>query len=192
MPMSISLGRKSIDQLKGTLGGDLSFFDNDAIMKAVDKGLRKQLGWFGGYVRRAARNSLKTQVGASRPGSPPFSHTGVLKNFIFYTYDSKTQTVIIGPAATTQKNARSYGNYKTIPETLEYGGMLRVREHQLRSGKWIRTDMRFRLNGGDYRSAIGKLQRQRLLNIEARPFMQPVFKRSLIQFRKRLVNFVKK
>lgn len=192
MPMSSSLGRKSIDQLKGTFGGDLSFFDRDAIMKAVDKGLRKQLGWLGGYVRRAAKNSLKTQEGSSKPGSPPFSHTGVLKNFIFYTYDFKTQTVIIGPAATTQKNARSYGNYKTIPETLEYGGMIRVREHQLRSGKWIRTDMRFRLNAGHYRSAIGKPQRQRLLNIEARPFMQPVFKRSLIKFRKRLVNFVKK
>ena len=194
MPMksSSSLGRSSVDQFKGTFGGGLSFFDTDAVMKAVDKGIRKELNWFGAYVRRSARNSIKTNRGISKPGSPPFGHTGILKGFILYAYEFKTQTVIIGPAKTNQRNSWGYGGEKTIPETLEYGGNIRVREHLLKSGEWVRTDMRFRINDHHYRSGVGKPSRQRLATIQARPFMDPAFKRSLIAFRKRLQGFVTK
>ena len=194
MPIGASsgFGRSSLDQMKGTFGGDLSFFDRDAIMKAVDKGIRKQLGWFGGYVRRAARNSIKDNLGYSKPGSPPFSHTGLLKNFIFYVYNYKTQEVIIGPAKTNQRNAWGYGGKKTIPETLEYGGMIRVREHQLKNGQWVRTDLRYRVNATHYRSGVGRQSRQRLAFIEARPYMGPAFLRSLPKFRERLKGFVTK
>src|SRR5690606_17947878 len=51
----------------------------------------------------------------SRPGEPPKSHTGLLKRFIFFSYDPQADSVVIGPTKLNQKSA-------DVLAALEYGG----------------------------------------------------------------------
>ena len=97
------------------------FFDAPAIMSAVDRAAQRILSRFGSFVRRTARQSIrrprKKRVGelsrsekikfretgkrplaSSKPGQPPRSPTGKLKNTILYWYDAVEQSVTIGPA----------------------------------------------------------------------------------------------
>ena len=106
------------------------FFDAKAVTSRVDSATRKVLSKFGAFVRRTAKNSIKKapfvsrkprgkertdlRRKSSRPGNPPFSQTGTLKKFIFFSYDATAKGVVIGPAAVKPR--------PTAPETLERGG----------------------------------------------------------------------
>jgi hypothetical protein len=184
-----SLARASADSLKG------SFFDRDAVLKAMDKAAAQKLSRHGAFVRRRAQTSIRYRIQPSVPGHPPSGHktmmrtktnkrTGIskrqevspLREFIFFAYMAKEKAVMIGPAKTNQKNAEGSGG-KTIPEVLEYGGQVRLQEHlhTWRDGRqtWERTDLRFRVSAQSYRSAVGKQRRERVTNHPARPFMHP-------------------
>lgn len=91
------------------------FFDRQAVMTAMDKAVIKNLNKFGGYVRRAAQNSIVHKGGYSQPGHAPHSHTDVLKRNIFYYADLSNQSVIIGPVKLGKK-------YSDVLPILEYGG----------------------------------------------------------------------
>ena len=91
------------------------FFDRKAVTSALDKATRKVLSTFGALVRKTARWSIRKRKRASLPGQPPSSHTGLLKRFLFYSYDDSRRSVVIGPAKLNAKNTGA-------PEVLEYGG----------------------------------------------------------------------
>lgn len=96
------------------------FFDTKAVTRAVDKATRRNMGQFGGYVRKVARNSMKRKEGAAAPGNPPHAHRGTLKGLLFYSYDPQSQAVIIGPEYFPSKgNAARV--MTTVPEALENG-----------------------------------------------------------------------
>jgi len=97
-----------IDQAKGL------FFDAPKVVRAVDRATRQVLSKFGAYVRRGAKSSIRKRKRSAAAGSPPSSHTGLLKRFIYFGYDPDKQSVVIGP---TKQNRGS-----SIPETLEHGG----------------------------------------------------------------------
>lgn len=99
------------------------FFDSPKVIRAVDKSTRKVLSKFGAFVRRSARQSIRKRKRTSAPGSPPSSHTGLLKRFIFFGYDPDQKSVVIGPVPLNQRG-------KT-PSTLEYGGRATVRRKQV-------------------------------------------------------------
>lgn len=67
------------------------------------------------YVRRTAMNSIKRggKGKTSRPGAPPVSHTGALKNWIRYAWERHTKTAVVGPVRLKHFRA---------PRALEYGG----------------------------------------------------------------------
>ncbi|GIW81494.1 MAG: hypothetical protein KatS3mg105_3301 [Gemmatales bacterium] len=91
------------------------FFDRKKVIDAVDRATRRNLSKFGAFVRRRARSSIrKRKRGVSSPGNPPFSHTGLLKNFIFFAYQPDRRSVIIGPAKLNKRG--------DIPHILEFGG----------------------------------------------------------------------
>lgn len=92
------------------------FFDKKAVLDKVDVGTRRVLSKFGAFVRRTARSSIRPRKKVSRPGQPPSSHTGLLKRFIFFGYDPRRQSVVIGPVRLSQ-NGRG-----EAPSLLEYGG----------------------------------------------------------------------
>ena len=91
------------------------FFDKETVLRSVDTATRKVLSRFGAFVRTAAKSSIRRRKSASAPGSPPSSHTGLLKKFIFFGYDPDRKSVVIGPEWLNQKNTDA-------PHTLEYGG----------------------------------------------------------------------
>jgi hypothetical protein len=91
------------------------FFDRKKVTDAVDKAARSVLSRAGAFIRTTAKHSIRTRKGISPPGSPPYSHTGLLKRFIFFGYDAARKTVVVGPMRLNQK----VGN---APEALEHGG----------------------------------------------------------------------
>jgi len=110
------------------------FFDRKAVTRKVDADTRRVLSKFGAFVRRTARSSIRKRKGASQPGSPPSSHTGLLKKFIWFGYDPGSRSVVIGPARLSQ-NGRG-----KAPSLLEYGGRTTLQ----RNGKRVRANFRGR------------------------------------------------
>jgi len=113
------------------------FFDTAKVKKAVSSGTRRVLSKFGAYVRTAARSSIRSRKRASEPGQPPSSHTGLLKQFIFFAYDLQRETVVIGPMPLNRK----VGN---APEALEHGGASVVVEGLRRRRRKRRVNIRAR------------------------------------------------
>ena len=99
----------------------LLFFDSKPIVSSVDKASRKVLSRFGAFVRRTARQSIRKRKKSSTPGKPPSSHTGLLKRFIFFGYDRRKMSVVIGPARLTDNNRGA------APSILEFGGTATVK-----------------------------------------------------------------
>ncbi len=95
------------------------FFDRKAVMSKVNTATRKVLSKFGAYVRQSAKSSIRKRKKPSPPGSPPSSHTGLLKKFIFFGYDPRKESVVIGPTRLNRKGRDDPGN---APPLLEYGG----------------------------------------------------------------------
>lgn len=103
-----------------------SFFDRPKVMKSVDHGTRRVLSRFGAYVRTTAKRSIKRppKRSASRtslPGSAPYSHEGSLKRLIYFGFDPRKRSVVIGPVPFKEGEA---------PELLEEGGTAVRRDRQ--------------------------------------------------------------
>ena len=110
------------------------FFDSPKVVRAVDRTTRRVLSKFGALVRRTARSSIRKRKRISEPGSPPSSHSGLLKKFIFFGYDPAKRSVVIGPERLTQRGRGE------APHLLEYGGTGSVQ----RKGKRRRAKVRAR------------------------------------------------
>jgi len=110
------------------------FFDRQAVISKVDAASRKVLSKFGAFVRRSAKSSIRKRKKPAPPGSPPSSHTGLLKKFIFFGYDTDARSVVIGP---TRLNQKGRGE---APPLLEYGGKTTLK----RRGKRKRTTYKAR------------------------------------------------
>jgi len=129
------------------------FFDRAEVIRRIDKGTRRVLSRFGAFVRRTARQSIRKRKRASKPGQPPSSHTGLLKQFIFFGYDARQRSVVIGPEKLKGPVSEK------APSALEYGG---------ESLTW---DKKFGPIGGHVRST----KTHRKIKVAARPFMRPAF-----------------
>ena len=110
------------------------FFDRQAVISKVDAASRKVLSKFGAFVRRSAKSSIRKRKKPAPPGSPPSSHTWLLKKFIFFGYDTDARSVVIGP---TRLNQKGRGE---APPLLEYGGKTTLK----RRGKRKRTTYKAR------------------------------------------------
>ena len=84
-----------------------NFFDKATVIGAVDKATRQVLSKFGAFVRQAARSSIRKRKGVSSPGSPPSSHTGELKRFIWFAYEPGEQNVVVGPIKLSSKSGEA-------------------------------------------------------------------------------------
>jgi hypothetical protein len=81
---------------------------------------------FGAWVRRRAQTSMRRRKWKiSPPGSPPYAHTGLLRNYIEFSYDHTRKAVVIGPTRLNTAETR-------VPALLEFGGpaMRRFRVHR--------------------------------------------------------------
>ena len=100
------------------------FFDRLKVQRAVGDATRRVLSKFGAFVRTAARHSIRKRKAVSQPGNPPSSHTGLLRNRIYFAYDPARQSVVIGPTPINQvtfdRDIKPVSGI--VPEILEYGG----------------------------------------------------------------------
>ena len=117
----------TIDQAKGL------FFDRQRVLNATTRAERRVLARFGAFVRQRSRTSIRPKKGSSAPGSPPHSHTGLLRRNIFFAFDQRARSVVIGP--TTRLNGTGQA-----PQVLEYGGTVVLR----RGGRFQPTQVRAR------------------------------------------------
>lgn len=166
------------------------FFDRQLVLDKVDKARVRNLSKIGAYIRTRARRSIRPSKTASRPGNPPHSHIGLLRDKIYFSYDNDTGGAVVGPVKLNLISVVN-GSFRsgTVPEILEYGGTIGVVEqwsHWVRNkngtrGGWTRLDLRER---GAKKLAIVAvhdpgmlaLTRIRQVKIEARPYMQPALK----------------
>jgi hypothetical protein len=100
------------------------FFDRQPVMNAVSRAERRVLSKFGAFVRRRARSSIRKRKAISEPGKPPSSHTGVLRQTIFFVYEPQRASVVIGPVELNRGTE--------APRLLEHGGQAVRREGQKR------------------------------------------------------------
>ena len=107
-----------INQAKGL------FFDRSAVTNAADRAERRVLSRFGAFVRRGARSSIRRRKSVSQPGSPPSSHTGLLKRNIFFIYERQRSNVVIGPILLNKGT--------DAPAILEHGGAVTRRRRKKR------------------------------------------------------------
>ncbi|MEI8197013.1 MAG: hypothetical protein WCI73_14030, partial [Phycisphaerae bacterium] len=82
----------------------------------------KALSMLGAYVRQRAQSSMPFRRKPSAPGQPPSSHTGLLRQFLWFAYDDTTDSVVIGPVATSKGGV--------VLELLEKGGVTTVRRYK--------------------------------------------------------------
>jgi hypothetical protein len=90
--------------------GNWSFIDNPIPQEKRRVGVRQ-----GSLVRTIARRAIRRRKRPSMPGESPTNQTGLLKKFLFYSWDGATQSVLIGP----EKLPGAYGE---VPKVLEFGG----------------------------------------------------------------------
>ncbi len=111
------------------------FFDRPFVAARIDAATRKALSRGGAIVMRSARKSIKDAkvfargrtrkgeprkmvVRQSEPGEPPMSHTGHLREHLFFAFDPASRSVVVGPARLNGGSG--------APETLEFGGAATV------------------------------------------------------------------
>jgi hypothetical protein len=106
------------------------FFDRERVKRAMDRATFRVLSKFGAHVRQRAKTSIRKRKGISPPGQPPHSHTGLLRQFIFFAYDADRKSVVIGPTLLRSGSE--------VPRLLEYGGETTI----LKRGKPYRAHYR--------------------------------------------------
>ncbi len=120
------------------------FFDRKAVINATDAGNRRVLSKFGAFVRTRAKSSIRKRKGVSAPGRPPHSHVGLLKKLIYFAFDPARKSVVIGPTLANSASSNISPIGKTVPETLEEGGVVLISRRFNVSGKKRRAYLRAR------------------------------------------------
>ena len=105
--------------MKSNIGIDVKkmFFDAKAVGNIITKNERRFLIRVGSWIRTVAKRSIRKPTKKqpnSEPGEPPRSQTGYLKKNIFYGFDAKSRSVVIGGAKTKPKGAK-------LLQKLEFG-----------------------------------------------------------------------
>ena len=91
------------------------FAETARVLATFDAQARKALYNQAGYIRKTARNSMKPGKPnrPSMPGRPPHYITRLMKDFLFFSWDPGTKSMVVGPAGFRNSNT---------PRVLEEGG----------------------------------------------------------------------
>ncbi len=94
---------------------------------------------------------MRRRRGSAPPGRPPYAHEGSLRRLLFFAYDPRGDSVVVGPFGFSRSEA---------PNVLEFGGRTTVTRRRTRAGG---------------RRVVEK----RRVRIEARPYMGPALRKEL-------------
>lgn len=143
-----------------------SFFDRAAVTKAIDRAAVRHLSRGGALVRTRARSSMRRRKKISAAGTPPSAHVGLVKEKLFFSYDQRTRSVVVGPALLNKPD-------RALLARLEFGGTTSVRTIQVaarnKSGRLKKT------KSGDlvYETRRSSRAESRTVTYRPRPFMGP-------------------
>jgi hypothetical protein len=151
------------------------FFDRPAVMRAAGRAKTAALARFAGYVRSVARRSMRRRKGGtSAPGQPPFAHSGEIRDLLFFAYEPRTGTFVVGPLGFRTKGG------VTVPELHEKGGTRTAYKGETITVKnpigRDPTTGRFFSRGSHRVKITGTIK------YPARPFMAPALKTSTPKF----------
>ena len=97
------------------------FFDRAKVLDRLEKKEARVLNKTGGEGRQTIKRSMRPGGKSgitSKPGEPPRWQTKKLRDGIFYGYDSRTRSVVIGPIRTSAKR-------RDVPRIIDQGGPVR-------------------------------------------------------------------
>lgn len=153
-------------------------FDLDKVQRAIEKPEKEYLFRVGGFALKTAKRLIKSgKTIYSKPGDPPRSKTGALRNGIAFSVQMQERSVIIGPRRDTKKE-----NSLVLHE---YGGTVRrkagyvliptreIRESDLVDGYPVEKS-RKRAHSRVFLPAGTR-------NYAPRPYMQPALEKTLDQ-----------
>lgn len=147
------------------------FFDRQKVLKSMDRATARALSKAGAFIRTASKGLIGRKGKKPRPpGKPPRSHTGLLKNLIFFAYEPTRRTVVIGPARISRTYPKGHGQpvTGTVPEVLESGGRIGILEwYEPTTGAWRPVKGSARNLHQDRQTRI------KTVGIAARPYMGP-------------------
>lgn len=142
-----------------------SFFDRKSVLSQMTVKERQVLSRMGAFVRTRARTSIRKRKATSAPGQAPSSHTGHLRNKIFFAWDPATRSVVIGPTPLSMQ--------PITPRLLEEGGAISLNQQQQHPGAPWRTVLSQRSR------RAGEAQRIARVRIAPRPYMGPALRAEL-------------
>ena len=141
------------------------FFDRAKVIAMMDKKTQAALSRAGAYIRRIARSSMRRRKKSSPPGSPPSAHTDPGLKKIIFAYEPERKTVVVGPVGFSGHHVIGGGvKPGVVPQTMEFGGTIGIREREAAPGKWLPVSRR---------TYPGEARRVRNVKYAARPFMAP-------------------
>lgn len=159
-----------------TMNMKQSFFDRQAVIRAVDKAERRAMSRSLSYIRQTARRDvLRRRKSSSKPGQAPSVHSRdpkvSLRNILF-AYDAARSGGVVGPVGL---NSRNRNGGQPIPSVMEFGGQIRQRKGDLVLVSAGERDRKGRFLKNKFR----KLERSRVIRVQPRPFMQVAFDREM-------------
>jgi len=130
-------------QTAGIVGAKKLVLYKSRVQGHVDRVTWRAMGRMGAYCRMVAKRMLSNFThGPSRPGHPPHSHTGLLRNKLWWSRKHGGSEVVVGPEDLTKEGyplgSTMYGTV-TVPQLLEHGsgtvGAVRDRKGRKKSYK---------------------------------------------------------
>lgn len=94
------------------------FFDRAHVIARIGEARVKTLSKIGAFLRRRAQTSMRYRRKSSSPGQPPSAHRergAMLRKLLYFSYDPRTDSVVVGPVASGRGEA---------PRLNEFGGRI--------------------------------------------------------------------
>lgn len=151
--------------------------DQAKLRRLIKRGTGSALPKIGAFVRKRARQKyLKRRKRVSAAGESPSVHADgdvvSLKN-VWFAVDAAGNTVLTGPVKLNQVNDVFDVGPQTVPQILEFGGVVMIKEEARADGRpwpdgttWRRRDRR-------RAPSMNRRYRVRNATYEPRPFMGP-------------------
>lgn len=145
------------------------YLDKPLIKKTLDRSTLQFLQRAGAQIRDAARNPIQHGNKPAPPGRPPKSHTGRLKNNIFFAIQphGNPPNCVIGPTKLNSNNHRIRANRDPIAAIIERGGMVEILEEQYPDGSWHAAGLR------KSSARVTFPTRWKRYRVAPRPYMRP-------------------
>jgi hypothetical protein len=116
------------------------FFDRPKVIAAIGRQAARVLARTGGFAKKVMSRGMRRRQSISAVGTYPSAHGGkgasLLRDLIFFGYDSDKKTVAIGPVLLTPDSTILTGT-KKVPRLVNEGGRITRRVSKKGGGSQV-------------------------------------------------------